>query len=77
LNEEEAVQVCKDIYQNEQLFVEGIYSHIADPMSADYTAQQFGQFRQVLNRMEQKKALLFQLNTLPTVQYFLAIRICI
>lgn len=55
MSEEEALQVCRDIYQNEQLFIEGIYTHIADPTSPDYTLKQFQQFMQVVNRLEREK----------------------
>jgi len=55
MSEEEALQVCRDIYQNEQLFIEGIYTHIVDPTSPDYTLKQFQQFMQVVNRLEREK----------------------
>ncbi len=55
LNQEEALRVCQDVYQNEQLFIEGIYSHIADPTSPDYTLKQFQQFMQVVNLLDQEK----------------------
>jgi alanine racemase len=55
MSEEEALLVCRNIYQNEQLFIEGIYTHIADPISPDYTLKQFQQFMQVVNRLEQDK----------------------
>ena len=31
LNEEEAVRVCQQIVHQEQLYLEGIYTHTADP----------------------------------------------
>jgi len=54
LNEEEAVRVCREISQSEYLFVEGIYTHMADPASPDYTVQQFEKFMQVINRLERE-----------------------
>ena len=54
LNEEEAVHVCRRLFSNKQVQVEGIYSHIADPTSHDYTMQQFQKFMQVVNRLERE-----------------------
>jgi alanine racemase len=54
LNEEEAVQVGQKINCHEQLFLEGIYTHAADPSSPAYTARQFKHFTQVSHRLEQE-----------------------
>jgi alanine racemase len=54
MNEDEAVQVCQQIHSNGQLYVEGIYTHIADPGSPDYTVHQFQKFQQVVNRLERE-----------------------
>jgi len=54
LNEDDAVQVCRQSFPDKQVQVEGIYTHIADPTSHDYIAQQFKQFMQVVNRLERE-----------------------
>jgi alanine racemase len=55
MSEEEALRVCQDIYSKGQMFIEGIYTHVADPTSPDYTLKQFQQFMQVVNRLEREK----------------------
>ncbi len=55
MNAEEAGLVCRNIHQHDRLYIEGIYSHAADPAAPDYTEEQFRQFRQVVNRLENDK----------------------
>ena len=52
LDEEDAVRVCRQVFPNKKLQVEGIYTHTADPTSHNYTAQQFQKFMQVVKRLE-------------------------
>lgn len=53
LNEGEAAHVCRQLYINTKIQVEGIFTHSADPASRDYTARQFQNFMQVVKRLEQ------------------------
>jgi alanine racemase len=55
MNEDEAIQVCQNIQQNDSLYIEGIYSHIADPASSAYTQEQFRKFVQAVKRLEDEK----------------------
>ncbi len=52
VNQEEAVVESRKIMEHEHLSLEGIYSHIADPSSLEYTEQQYQKFIKVLNRLE-------------------------
>lgn len=52
LNEEEAVQIAKNMTDLPYIYMEGIYTHTADPASPSYTAQQFRRFQQVVHRLE-------------------------
>jgi len=54
LNEEEAVHVCRQLFSNKKMQVEGIYTHSADPTSHDYTVQQFQKFMLVVKRLERE-----------------------
>lgn len=53
LNGEEAVQIGQKVEMHEQLYLEGIYTHAADPASPAFTAHQFRQFTEVIQRLEQ------------------------
>lgn len=52
LNEQEAVRVCQLIARQEHLYLEGIYTHTADPTEPSYTAQQFERFMEIVKRLE-------------------------
>lgn len=53
LNEEDFLRVCQKISSSEYMYMEGIYTHTADPSSPAYTDRQFEQFMQLVNRLEQ------------------------
>lgn len=52
LSEEEAGDVCRQVFLHKLLQLEGIYSHIADPSSRQYTVRQFNKFMQTVNTLE-------------------------
>lgn len=54
LNEEDAVGVCRRLRQHKNLQLEGVYTHIADPASQEYTVRQFRRFMQAVDRLEQE-----------------------
>lgn len=53
LNEEEAILVAKNLATLPYIYMEGIYTHAADPASPSYTSQQFRRFQQVVEKIEE------------------------
>ena len=53
LNAEECLPMCQQSSSSANLYWEGLYSHSADPASPAYTEQQFRQFMQIINGLEQ------------------------
>jgi len=52
LSEEEALNLAKEIQKNEKVYIEGIYTHMADAASNPaYTEQQFARFMQTIGRL--------------------------
>lgn len=53
LNKAEAALVGQRIIQDKYVLLEGIYTHMADPPSYEYTDKQFRRFMQIVNQLEQ------------------------
>lgn len=52
VDEEEAARVVEEISHQPGFYLEGIYTHPADPTSPAYTSRQFERFQQVISRLE-------------------------
>jgi alanine racemase len=52
LNKDEAALVCQRITRGNNVLLEGIYTHMADPPSHEYTEEQFRRFMQTVSQLE-------------------------